>query len=75
MLDLEFALGNASGLVPMYLSLQGTSILEAHLRDTLALSPAAAAVALAQAGDFADSGARSDGFRVGYVAQDFEVHG
>jgi hypothetical protein len=75
MLDFELALSDPSSFVPMYLSANCGAILEPYFCDTFAFSPPATAVDLAETRDFTDSGACGDSLDIGYVAQDFEVHG
>jgi hypothetical protein len=74
LLDLVLFPPNSGGFVPVYFSQMDSAIRQPHPGDSFALAPAAAPIDFSQAGDFANSRARSEGLNVGYFALNLEVH-
>jgi hypothetical protein len=73
-LDLEFLAPDSGGFVPMYLSQTNNAIRESNPRHAFSLAPAAATVDSAQSGNLAYTRSRSEGFDVGNLAKNFELH-
>jgi hypothetical protein len=60
--------------VPMYLGSSSSAIWQSNLREAFAFSPTPAAIELAEAADFTDGGASGEGFDVGDISDDLEMH-
>ena len=72
--DLEIPAPDSVRFVPVYLGLSDSAVLQAHPSNPFALSPPSSAIALSQAGDFANGSTDCESFCTRKVSNNCKVH-